>query len=77
VDFARANVWIEAMWTDDVISVRIIDDGRGFPTHLIGRIGDPFMRRRRTAGDRARPEYEGMGLGCSSPRRCWNAPAPN
>lgn len=64
VDFARTRVWIEAMWTDDVVSIRIIDDGRGFPQHLIGRIGDPFMRRRRSESDkRARPEYEGMGLG--------------
>lgn len=64
VDFARANVWVEAMWTDDLISVRILDDGRGYPPHLIGRIGDPFVRRRRAESDRkARPEYEGMGLG--------------
>ncbi|SNS09432.1 sensor histidine kinase RegB [Antarctobacter heliothermus] len=64
VDFSRTRVWIEAMWTDDVVSIRIIDDGRGFPQHLIGRIGDPFMRRRRSESDkRARPEYEGMGLG--------------
>ncbi|WP_146347706.1 sensor histidine kinase RegB [Falsiphaeobacter marinintestinus] len=64
VDFARANVWVESMWTDDMIAVRIIDDGRGYPPQMIGRIGDPFMRRRRTESDRkARPEYEGMGLG--------------
>jgi two-component system sensor histidine kinase RegB len=64
VDFARATVWIEATWTDDLILVRIVDDGRGFPPHLIGRIGDPFVRKRRTDGERrARPEYEGMGLG--------------
>ena len=64
VDFARANIWIEVMWTDDLISVRILDDGAGFPPHLIGRIGDPFVRRRRTESDRRkRPEYEGMGLG--------------
>lgn len=64
VDFARSTVWIEAMWTEDVISIRIVDDGRGFPAHLIGRIGDPFVRRRRSDADRkARPEYEGMGLG--------------
>ena len=31
---------------------------------MIGRIGDPFVRRRRSEGERrARPEYEGMGLG--------------
>ncbi|WP_323767891.1 sensor histidine kinase RegB [Antarctobacter sp.] len=64
VDFARTRVWVEAMWTDDVVSIRIIDDGRGFPQHLIGRIGDPFVRRRRSESEkRARPEYEGMGLG--------------
>ncbi|MFD3188924.1 sensor histidine kinase RegB [Sedimentitalea sp. HM32M-2] len=64
VDFARANVWIESTWTDDVISIRILDDGRGFPPQMIGRIGDPFVRRRRTESDRKeRPEYEGMGLG--------------
>ena len=64
VDFARSEVWIEAMWDDELISVRIVDDGRGFPPHLIGRIGDPFMRSRRTEKDRRqRPGYEGMGLG--------------
>ncbi len=64
VDFARGNVWIETAWNDDRITVRITDDGRGYPTHILGRIGDPFMRRRRTETERtARPEYEGMGLG--------------
>jgi len=64
VDFAQANVWVDAEWTPDRITIRIMDDGRGYPPHMIGRIGDPFMRRRRTETDRsARPEYEGMGLG--------------
>ncbi len=64
VDFSRANVWVEATWSDTEISVRILDDGRGYPPHLIGRIGDPFMRRRRSDAERGtRPEYEGMGLG--------------
>jgi two-component system, sensor histidine kinase RegB len=64
VDFADANVWIESIWTGDRISIRILDDGRGFPPHFIGRIGDPFVRRRRSETERrARPGYEGMGLG--------------
>lgn len=64
VDFSNTTVWIDASWTDDQIKVRIIDDGQGFPTHLIGRIGDPFVGRRRSTEDREkRPEYEGMGLG--------------
>ena len=64
VDFARGNVWIEGNWTDDTISIRIVDDGKGFPPYLIGRIGDPFVGRRKAPADRQeRPEYEGMGLG--------------
>ncbi len=64
VDFARSTIWVEVSWSADQISIRIIDDGRGFPPHLIGRIGDPFVRRRRSERDRKdRPGYEGMGLG--------------
>ena len=63
VDFARANVWVESRWGDDTITLRIMDDGRGYPADMLGRIGDPFIRRRAPATDPRRPEYEGMGLG--------------
>jgi two-component system, sensor histidine kinase RegB len=64
VDFARTTVWIEGEWTDRTVTVRIIDDGDGFPPNVIGRIGDPFVRFRRSDPQaEARPGYEGMGLG--------------
>ncbi len=64
VDFAASTVWIDAVWTDDSLQVRILDDGPGFPPHILGRIGEPFVRLRRSDADRlARPEYQGMGLG--------------
>ena len=64
VDFADTSVWIDAIWTESTIDIRIIDDGSGFPPHLLGRIGDPFVGRRRTSEDgNRRPGYEGMGLG--------------
>ena len=63
VDFAASTVWIETRWTEDTITVRILDDGKGFPPQLLGRLGDPFMGRRRRKRDTSRPEYEGMGLG--------------
>jgi two-component system sensor histidine kinase RegB len=64
VDFAASTVWVEACWTDNQISIRIIDDGSGYPPHLLGRIGDPFIRKGpRRVRDSERPEYEGMGLG--------------
>jgi two-component system sensor histidine kinase RegB len=64
VDFARSQVWVEGSWTADRVIVRITDDGAGFPSSVIGRIGDPFVRARRSEQDAsARPGYEGMGLG--------------
>lgn len=64
VDFATSTVWVDVFWSDDTIGLRINDDGMGFPPSVIGRIGDPFVRRRRTAGGLGRrPGYEGMGLG--------------
>ncbi len=64
VDFAASTVWIDLDWSAQHIRVTITDDGPGFPPTLIGRIGDPFMRRPLRGGpDGARPHYEGMGLG--------------
>ena len=64
VDFASSTVWIHGEWAQDSITICISDDGDGFPSHVIGRIGDPFVRSRRSAQElEARPDYEGMGLG--------------
>jgi len=60
VDFARTEVRIEVDWTADRIVLRISDDGPGFPPPLLGRIGEPWLRDRRSP---ARPGYDGMGLG--------------
>lgn len=64
VDFAHERVEIDISWTESRLNVRIVDDGPGIPASVIGRIGDPFVRRRRTSKDQEnRPSYEGMGLG--------------
>lgn len=63
VDFARSRVWIDLEWTSASIIVRISDDGTGYPTHLLARIGDPFVRHRPDEGGETRPGYDGMGLG--------------
>ncbi|MCV6594370.1 MAG: ActS/PrrB/RegB family redox-sensitive histidine kinase [Silicimonas sp.] len=60
VDFAQANVWVDVIWDETQIVVRIIDDGAGFSASVINRIGDPFVSKRKRA---KRPGYEGMGLG--------------
>lgn len=64
VDFAQSQVWVETIWSTEQVKVRIMDDGPGYPLHVIGRIGDPFMRDKRSENDDPkRPAYEGMGLG--------------
>ncbi|MDD9923987.1 MAG: ActS/PrrB/RegB family redox-sensitive histidine kinase [Boseongicola sp.] len=63
VDFARSTIWIEATWDEDFVTIRIVDDGYGFPAQVMGRIGDPFVRQRRSGTSGSRPGYEGMGLG--------------
>ena len=64
VDFARTSVWVESEWGETSVTVRIMDDGRGYAPSMIGRIGEPFVRQRAPASnDTGRPGYEGMGLG--------------
>ena len=64
VDFAASTVWVDLHWTKSQVTVRIIDDGRGYPLQVIGRIGEPFVRLRSHEDDqKKRPGYQGMGLG--------------
>ncbi|MEM6578020.1 MAG: ActS/PrrB/RegB family redox-sensitive histidine kinase [Pseudomonadota bacterium] len=63
VDFAQDRVWIESDWNDKSITVRIMDDGEGYPLHMLNRLGEPFIRNRNPLPENIRPEYEGMGLG--------------
>ena len=63
VDFAQANVWIDVGWNNNSLVLTISDDGPGFSPQVIGRIGDPFVRKRSKASSSQRPGYDGMGLG--------------
>jgi len=62
VDFAATTVWIDISWDKAHLRVHVGDDGPGYPAQLLGRIGDPFVRKRGQV-DPERPGYEGMGLG--------------
>ena len=60
VDFAESEVEVTIGWSEAEVRLRIADDGPGFPSQLLGRIGDPFVSSRK---DSRRPGYDGMGLG--------------
>lgn len=63
VDFAQDTIWVETSWTPLSITVRIMDNGQGYPPGMLDRIGEPFVRHSSQPSDPNRPEYEGMGLG--------------
>jgi two-component system sensor histidine kinase RegB len=63
VDFAEDCVWIDGTWGDGVIRLVITDDGPGFPPDMLGRLGDPFLRRRSRAPDRQQAGLRRHGAG--------------
>lgn len=56
VQFASREVSVTIHWDRATVTVEIADDGPGFPPHLLGRLGEPYLSTR--AGDTGH-----MGLG--------------
>src|SRR6266403_1765337 len=56
LQFARREVSVTTFWDKAAVTVEIADDGPGFPLHLLGRIGEPYISTRAGAADH-------MGLG--------------
>ena len=65
-DFARSRVTLYGGYDDNLVEVRIEDDGPGLSPEIIDRLGDPYVTTRpRLAPGVPDPEegHEGMGLG--------------
>src|SRR5207237_240693 len=56
LQFARQEVSVTTSWDRDRVSVEVADDGPGFPAHLLGRLGEPYLSTRAGASGH-------MGLG--------------
>jgi two-component system sensor histidine kinase RegB len=54
--FARREVSVTIHWDRETVTVEIADDGPGFPAHLLGRLGEPYLSTRAGASNH-------MGLG--------------
>ena len=65
LEFSKSTVWINVKYNSNTISIIISDDGKGYPSNLLARIGEPFLidGNSRKNYDNTRPYYEGMGLG--------------
>lgn len=56
MQFARREVTVTTHWDRATVTVEVVDDGPGFPPHLLPRLGEPYLSTR--AG-----ESSHMGLG--------------
>lgn len=70
VEFAENEVILHAVWSAAELRVRILDDGPGFASSIMGLVGEPYLttRRSRFAADGQavsldRGQKGGMGLG--------------
>ncbi len=57
VQFARSEVSVTIHWDKTNVTVEVADDGPGFPVHLLGRLGEPYLSTR--AGD---SNHMGLGI---------------
>jgi two-component system sensor histidine kinase RegB len=53
IDFARKEVCVIGSWNDRTVKITIEDDGPGFPADVMGRLGEPYVSRRRGRGESA------------------------
>jgi len=62
VDFARSEVLVRVRFDDDTVSVEVRDDGPGFSSDILARLGQPYVTSR-PSGEGSRSGHVGMGLG--------------
>lgn len=55
VDFAHETVTLRWSWDEAAVNLQVLDDGPGFPSEIIDRIGEPYVS--------TRPARAGGGLG--------------
>lgn len=64
VDYAESRVGVAARWTDREVSITVSDDGPGFASDVVNRLGQPYLTTRgarmREGEDR---NHAGGGLG--------------
>ncbi len=63
MSFARAEVRIEARWTEESVEIAVVDDGPGFPPAVLSRLGEPYISDRAAARPADSEVAGGLGLG--------------
>ena len=61
VDFAEKTVTVKSSWSANQVAIEISDDGPGFPSDILDRIGEPYAQSR-TRNERNGGGGLGLGL---------------
>lgn len=61
-EFAGGTVYVAATYSAQQVVVEVADDGPGFASDIIGRLGEPYTSSRSSKGVQANDEF-GLGLG--------------
>jgi two-component system sensor histidine kinase RegB len=62
VDFAKSEVLVRVRFDYAGVSVEVRDDGPGFSSEVLGKLGQPYVTSR-PSGEGSRSGHVGMGLG--------------
>lgn len=62
-DFAKARVLVEGSWDETEVSIKVEDDGPGFASDVLARLGEPYISRRKDHGRGGQLTGVGGGLG--------------
>ncbi|MGF1447434.1 MAG: sensor histidine kinase RegB [Pikeienuella sp.] len=63
VDFAESAVWIDVAEREGGLRIAVGDDGPGFSTDILPRLGEPYVTTRGRGDLEDGDPYDGMGLG--------------
>ena len=63
VDYAQGEVTVETRWDDANVGVTIIDDGPGFSSDILARLGEPYLSSKHQERRAKSEEGAGLGLG--------------
>jgi len=63
VDFAKSRVEVAVRWSAKQVAITIADDGPGFSTEIMDRIGEPYVTTRGVQSTSTDTDPIGLGLG--------------
>ncbi|MGH7034706.1 MAG: ATP-binding protein, partial [Stellaceae bacterium] len=62
IQFAAHEVVVTTSWSEEAVAVDIVDDGPGFPSAVLSRIGEPYISGRGSSAAAVGAQHMGLGI---------------